>query len=287
MSRPRGINGLLGEAVNPASETWLQQRRYNFDVERKPVLYRDAGGVLQDVGKRVVLVRKDTQQPLAVVSKSYKPVLHGELIDALDSKFSAQGLDFTRRLAVRNGGARMMVEYTFPDVKTEVKPGDFVNMTLVGGNSFDTTMPVWMKIGAFRLICTNGAIIGKILAVIAKKHNWAFDMGNIIADVTKAARVFFDESDNWARYATIPVSSWKVRSFLNLLVEEKEITQKTADAILFEFDSPSRGQRELTAWGFYNAVTSVGSHQARGVDPIFNLLSKAGVYTERLLTEGR
>lgn len=301
MARIRGLLGLFGHrnatAVRYAGENdeTYGEPKFAFGIVKQPVYLADPevssfhGPRYSAIPKRYVLRRDDTMAPLAVVSDRYFPVTHGEVITALDKRFMEQGATFERKVALLNGGCRMMVEYQFPDVSVEVAPGDRVNLTLLGGNSFDLSTSLWMRVGAFRLICTNGAMIGKILAFVKRRHTDGLDLSRIAADLSQAAAAFTEGSERWRMYAQTPFSVGQAAALLAAIREQGRtaLTEKQETAILTEFGNPrwgrGLGNADFTLWGFYNAITAVASHDARGEAPVFNLLNQANLLTEEAL----
>lgn len=265
----------------PQYESHDERAKYVFNVKKEPIF----AGVLdpRQVKDRFAIVRTDTGAPLSVVSNRYQPVLHSDVIASLDARFKQQAGFFERRTALEHGGAKMLIEYRFPDTSIEVRPGDRVMLTLLGGNSFDTSTAVWMSVGAFRLICTNGAMIGKIIAFIRNRHTLSFDLNRVTADLGGATEQFKQACGKWKQYAATPFPLSVAYAFLNRVVEEKTtgLTEKQAAAILTQFATPITGVPDRTLWGFYNAITSVASHQSRGKAPIFALLKNANVLTEQ------
>lgn len=275
--RPRGLNGMFGRWTKPSDELHEERDQYAFDIGRRPVRFEDNDGFLRSMPKRDVLVNLNTRRPLAIVSHRYKPVLHKDVIERFDRRFSEQGAYFERRTAVEHGGERMIVEYRFPGIEVEVRSGDKVTLTLMGGNSFDTSTSLWLQVGAFRQICTNGAVIGKVLAYLRKRHVQSLALGQMVANVSDAKEQFVEAVAKWREYAATPFSYWQASKMLDAVKEagRTALTDNQITAILREFDVPRHGQRDETLWGFYNAITSVASHEARGTSPTFELLRSA------------
>ena len=58
-----------------------------------------------------------------------------------------------------------------PDVKIEISKGDMMNPEIIIKNSYDGTSQVHILSGAFRLVCSNGMIIGTTIDKYNYKHN--------------------------------------------------------------------------------------------------------------------
>ena len=67
-------------------------------------------------------------------------------------------------------GARVRYKYRFPDTKVEVEKNDFVNPEIIINNSYDGTSEVSAMGGAFRLVCSNGLVIGYSIGKEGSRH---------------------------------------------------------------------------------------------------------------------
>jgi uncharacterized protein DUF932 len=266
-TRLTGMNRIYSPFLRPTEETQEQRAAYAFGVNERAVRFdsdKYPAPVAWDAFK--VLVRKDNERPISVVSKGYVPVLHADVIDILDSEFA--GHNITRRVAVERRGALMRAEYRFLDIVAEIRQKDFVNFSLHVANSFDTTTALTFQAGAFRLICSNGMIIGKVLAFLRAIHTWRVNLLNIVKNLDSAIKVFDNQGALWRNWAETPVNAQQVEQFLTSYAEEGGPVPKR---YLSEIAVAFRGG-EQTLWGFYNAITSVASHRARGINPALGLL---------------
>ena len=64
----------------------------------------------------------------------------------------------------------MRRKYIFPEILVEIQNGDQVNLELQLLNSYDSTWPFIVLLGAFRLVCENGLVVGKKFFYLRKRH---------------------------------------------------------------------------------------------------------------------
>lgn len=284
--RIRGLNAAYGDWQTPESEPSLCREQYDFRVERHALYYGKCSvgigeSAYGDVPQRQALVRQDDGVAVGVVSEHYTPVLHGAVIDALDAAFP----DTLRRVGVTDGGARMLYQYRFPGTSIEIQKNDVVEMTLLGGNSFDTTQCLALMLGAWRLICSNGMKIGVTLGEVAVKHRGMIDLDVLVARMADAKRIFGESGELWRDMASINLfnrEAWLALG-LNLTREKQgELPEELKPVPAFKNRETvytrwlALKDSERTAWGFYNAITHVGSHSAVGLKGANDMIDFAG-----------
>lgn len=107
------------------------------------------------------VTRLDDGSPVSVVSDRYTLVPHDRILEIVDGAFTRLGLDgesvkggvfFSRR------GARMEILYKIPSLIREVVPGDRLCPLIRITNSYDATTRITIRIGSFRVVCSNLAI---------------------------------------------------------------------------------------------------------------------------------
>lgn len=294
--RPTGLNGIFGDWTIPEREGVAARMLYDFGVLRTPVKYSSPTTFNQDetYAKRDVLLHAVTRQPLAVVSDRFNPILHGDLVRHVDAALIADRVPFTRRVATTRDGAQMLAEYKFPDVTVEIRPGDFVALTLTLRNALDLTSSIILQAGAFRMVCANGMYIGTIIAMIKARHSFQVNVPKIAVDLSKASAVFHDEGRTWRRYAAVPFGVHAAHALLmsyedSLKPESSDDTfdrfPRIAPKYLKRIGNDFASSSDKSLWGWYNACTAVASHNARGINPATDLLKFANESAQHLLTQ--
>lgn len=129
-------------------------------------------GAVKEFADRVCIFSSDHQVLHGVVSSRYKVVDHGQvLIDSLASLERVIGQRPEIRITSLNSGGRMRASVKLPGIpKLEVGVGDLIDVTLDFINSYDGLQRFQTTLGAFRLVCSNGMMIGKRFGGFTARH---------------------------------------------------------------------------------------------------------------------
>ena len=134
-----------------------------FPVKEMPAMLG-----LNDITGHKFIVREDTEQVLSCMSNEYKLVTNQEVFE----KSSEVIKEFEGTLTetkIFGNGARARWRYRFPQT---IKVGeDDMHPEIIMGNSYDGTSQVYMMMGAYRLICSNGMIIGVTFGKFNNRHS--------------------------------------------------------------------------------------------------------------------
>jgi hypothetical protein len=132
------------------------------------------------------IVDLDTGKLYSVVSKDYRLIRHEEAITEVEQELSGtKGLgEYEAITDFYNDGGRMRRTYRFKNIGVEIIKGDVINPELHLFNSYDTKWPFVVSLGAFRVVCTNGLVVGEKFLHLRKRH--VYDLGQI--DVREEVR---------------------------------------------------------------------------------------------------
>ena len=132
---------------------------------------KEVPAILQDTHlstEHKFIVREDTEQVLSCMSNEYKLVTNQEVFE----KSSEVIKEFEGTLTetkIFGNGARARWRYRFPQT---IKVGeDDMHPEIIMGNSYDGTSQVYMMMGAYRLVCSNGMIIGVTFGKFNNRHS--------------------------------------------------------------------------------------------------------------------
>lgn len=132
---------------------------------------KEVPAILQDTHlstEHKFIVREDTEQVLSCMSNEYKLVTNQEVFE----KSSEVVKEFEGTLTetkIFGNGARARWRYRFPQT---IKVGeDDMHPEIIMGNSYDGTSQVYMMMGAYRLVCSNGMIIGVTFGKFNNRHS--------------------------------------------------------------------------------------------------------------------
>jgi Domain of unknown function (DUF932) len=229
---------------------------YNFPVELRTISTEPDGF---NIPHRRAVIRTDTMRPLGVVSDKYSLLPHADIVDALRETLKGQKTD--EKIHVTHDGARMYLEITLPEETLTVE-GDEIAMRLVVANSYDGSRKVHIAFGAYRLVCSNGMIIGRKLLSLNKRH-----VGEVTLEVAQMRKQM--TLLTYVFQSTAPAMR-KMANTRLLHSPKKFFDAKTLHmpAYLVKIAAVQFAQAEDgTAWDAYNALTFAITHKMRKNNP--------------------
>ena len=145
---------MLQEATFPVFEAAVTYDTPNGDV---PTNYK-------------LIVRKDTNKILSCMTNDYKLVTNETIINYADPIIKKNNGKI-KEVRTLNNGAKTIMKWTFPNDTVKIGPNDLINPEIIIRNSYDGTIGVNVMAGAFRLVCSNGMVIGVVLDDYKNKHS--------------------------------------------------------------------------------------------------------------------
>jgi len=154
-----------------------------------------------DLIVRLPLHGNEPTVPIAMVSKSYGLVQHQEAIQAVGEALSDRGIDpsgLSGRLTLSELGERMHLRLVLPQV-WDMPGGDHLHVQVHCINSVDRSMALQVRLGWYRLVCTNGLLFTES-ASLRRVHvtgNWRGDLADMLD--TQMQRIVEERSvlQNW------------------------------------------------------------------------------------------
>lgn len=237
---------------------------YNFEVEKKAV--QVCGG--QKIPNINAIIRKDTGQVLSTVSNRYQLFTHNEVVESFESALDISGNEFKNRRVdtfLPSNGAKMFRKYTFPDIRINIgkdyvtKKDDEVELTLELRNSYDGSLRIGFTYGAYRLVCSNGLVIGQLFSSLTKKHYQSLQLNDIVNEFQNCPDILKRQASLWESWKEIPMTFNEASGIFENIYAPK----KTKDRILERFEI-----EEPTKYGLYQAVTWDITHNTKARNPM-------------------
>lgn len=228
--------------------------KFNFPVELVPVETQKTGIL---VPKKLAVIRIDTKQPIGLVSDKYELLKHDQVIKGFREALSKTKT--TEKISLARDGAQMFATYTMSAMKFEVRKGDMVSLQLFVKNSYDGSNALQIALGAFRLVCSNGMVIGKRFFSFSQKHIGS--KGNVEAEKLNA--IIAQLSDSFK--AVLPHMQQMARAKL-ATDPEKLFDQKKVRIPSYLLDIARAeyiADKEKTVWSYYNSLTSSITHSIK------------------------
>ena len=123
---------------------------------------------ITDTGYKFI-VREDTGQVLSCMTNNYKLITNGQILSKADPVLKEKGAKLTD-IQMFAGGTRTRWTYRLSDTKVKVAKDDYLNPEITIVNSYDGSSEASAHGGAFRLVCSNGMIIGYALSKEGSRH---------------------------------------------------------------------------------------------------------------------
>jgi len=226
-------------------------------VIEQPVSWGDQNKLHAAEGYKAI-VDSDTGKVFSIVSKDYKIITHERAIEQIESVIAKnENLGrYDTKFDFYNGGGRMHCTFTFPGISVEIKARDFVNLQLHLLNSYDVRWPFIITLGAFRLVCRNGLIIGEKIFHIRKRHVYELDELYIRKNIATATERFKQQTDKWINMTHIPLHPTTYEKVMKSMKFGKNATEEIWHGI--EHDASGRNDENfpiMSLWSFYNVLT--------------------------------
>ena len=150
-----------------------------FPVREYPAIYVDEyhNDTLHKQNGYKFIVREDTGQVLSCMTDNYKLVKNETIIKYAQPIIEKNGGKI-KEVNLLNNGAKVHMSWHFPKQVVNIGIDDDLTPEIVIRNSYNGTVGVNIIAGAFRLVCTNGMIIG----VVAKKYTNRHIKSNVSLD---------------------------------------------------------------------------------------------------------
>ena len=197
------------------------------------------------------IMREDTNEILSCMTKEYKLVSNSEVWEAANPILNEMGAVLTEQQTFSNG-ARTSWTWKIPDVKVKVSKGDELNPQITIRNSYDGSFQLGILSGAFRLVCSNGLMLGNILTHKVNRHsiyNTNLDKidESIRNTVDTMEKVFIKELPILVKTKTKPTH---VKKLVKLF---PDFTMEALTQYLL-------GNKINTFWDLLNAATWITTH---------------------------
>ena len=196
---------------------------------------------------------------ISVVGKGYNVIQNADIIPDYERAIYRSGLNTTameRDIQQSHGGARTVVTYTFPAHRIEVKKDDPMDLKISVLNSYDGSWKFMSLVGALRLACLNGQVIGDFFSSFYGKHTMNLDTDVAVDRLETSLDVYLQNAEYWKQYPKISVTDLQAQNvFLNLAG-----TSKVLNGVLEEIHLKYVDEMGSNLWALFNTLTDWSSH---------------------------
>ena len=226
-----------------------------FPIKEIPAVGRhlDKEVTLLDNTGYKFIIREDTNTVLSCMTDDYRVVTNKELIDTASPILKKHKAELKESITLGEG-QKSIYKWVIPDIKIKVAEGDLLNPEIILKNSYDGSLQVHIQAGAFRLVCSNGLVIGVTLG----QKNYKHSVNNKNLD-------FLDEAiENTISH------SLKVGNEFELLADTK-LDEKHIVKLVELFPSQMSqfmveyliANKPSTYWDLLNAATYISTHRMK------------------------
>lgn len=222
------------------------------------------------VGRKAV-IRQDNGACLGILSDNYAMLKHADVIDAFRKALAP--FETEEKIQIAKGGAHLFATYKLNAVKVEVRKDDLVSLQFVVKNSYDGSSTLQIMLGAFRLVCSNGMVVGQSFFNFSQKHVGGSNdlkvevLGERIQNLIGQFHSVLPRLQEMSRITILD----DMQDFDNTFAERYFSKEgvKGIPAYLLEIAKQQFIEdADLTLWGYYNALTWAISHTMKKESPV-------------------
>lgn len=253
----------LGSQLAPDAglDTWRKAAGLDWSVQMKPVLYptrRGAAHLRLDPDHKLLL-RSDTYAPLSIVSRRYKVVQPGEVLDFF--KELMQGNGFTMETAGSLRGGKRIWALARVGKEANVVNGDKVRAYLLLATSYDASISTTAQFTSIRVVCNN------TLTAAAGDHGTHGRVHEPRVSIPHASK--FDPAAV-REQLSIATSSWEEFLIRTRRLAAAKIDAKVLDAFLLDLYGVDRAKDQAIAVArktkAYRRITALFNGEGMGSD---------------------
>lgn len=232
-------------------------KTHDFPVELQSIFLTGE----KEIPKRKAIVRTDTNQTLGIASSSYALLPHANVVNGFREALT--GYKITEQIQVTKNGAHLYYRVGLPEVVVKVSEEDSVSLMLFVKNSYDGSHSLQILFGAFRLVCSNGMVIGRKFVEFNHKHvgeNMTVKVGALQSQIARYIDLFFETTPVMKKMVDTTAVIEKEVSFSGKVIG---IPQYLLDEAHREYDRAS----DSSVWGYYNSITYAITHKMKKESP--------------------
>lgn len=269
----------LGNKLAPQQpiEAWRQQAGMDWKIEESEVRYITGNnnlGVINAFPEQKVLYRSDTRAPLAVVSKRFKVVQPGEVLEFYRDLTSHSGFELETAGVLREGRKFWALART--GQSTTLKGRDKVDGYLLLATACDGTLATTAQFTSVRVVCNNTlrVALGNNNGAVKVPHRSEFDPETVKRQLGITVASWDGFVARMKALVERPVDPDTVEGLLRRVLTyagpdgRADIVNEQALAnVRALYEGGGRGamlpSSRGTAWGLLNSVTEYVDHHRR------------------------
>lgn len=219
---------------------------------QRPELVTTEGPQWKQFEEKRVVVSEDHDRLFGVFSKKAVIVRHTELVESLQLMGQRlYGEDLPIDVQSLDEGAKIIARLTLPEKhQLDVGNGDLSDMFLLAQNSYDHGYSFRLNIGVFRLVCTNGAVVGRTIDEIkAKEFVTRLKANTLAARLDRLVQKGADVVELWKTWMDVEIPRMPAELLLERYFPRKFYEPLLANAVF-----------PMSKYALYNLLTRRSTH---------------------------
>lgn len=208
-----------------------------------------------------------TNNLYGILSTKYKIMQHTDVLSKIEDciyKHPEYGTPVRNITTIQNG-AKLRATYRFPEVDVTIKSGDIVHPQIEIRNGYDGMWSFGCLFGAFRLVCSNGLVIGEKVLQFKRKHYNPAQQFLMTDMLTDSLENFSEQTEIWKGWLEKIMTPEEVQNDLNAL----DLREKEMESLSEEVEISSGvtiATQAITQWIFYNILMQYITHRIESVN---------------------
>jgi hypothetical protein len=194
------------------------------------------------------------------VTKRYRLVTHGDLVAAADLASDRLGVDLECGKARYHRGQFKVDLYMPGDFNVPGDPSGLRPQVTLG-NSYGGTAALTGRAGVYRLVCTNGMVIGKTIRADYQKHVGNF---NVMAFVANLLAAVIARAEEYKQVSVMASQTAADVDAVELII--RETTPRKYHRALHQAVRTNVTDLGPTVWAMLQAISEVSTHDMRGLN---------------------
>ena len=238
--------------------------------------YIEKEGILIKMPQYKTIFNPVTERPFAIASNKYKLVKHEEVMENVEDTIEQLNTygKYSKVIKLDKEGARLRTTYTFKDMELPVgdaNKGDLINPTIEVFNSYDLSWRHTVMIGAFRMVCTNGMVVGEEFMSYKKKHIQNLYLDDVKRALEGGLEQMQTQVTQWNSWQNIGIEKDEAEKIIDKmqlngkekeeLINVKEVFSNISLGAWLTFKEIT--QVVITKWIFFNIITQYITHNIK------------------------
>lgn len=248
--------------------TALRDNGTIFPVRSEPVMSANSNLLFPE---RRILINELLNQPIGLVSQSYKVVDNEHVFNTFCDSIERTGLntdDVQIFAATAQHGARSLVKFRFPHEKVSLGfDNSDVSCEIAVLNSFDGSTRYVTRVGAFRMACLNGQLLGNLVGNYSQYHTASLNVEAGAKQLLNMLEAYKRAPEYWGKMNRIIITDNDAHELIKLyfqLPEDTDVLTFTRSSVVPHMVKAWKGYKKQmgsTLYSFYNALTDFVSHK--------------------------